>query len=273
MVLRNEEDTMPASYLRKKGLDLPGHPSDKNPDEIYLRRSDLARILSAVDNGSNENAKRDHAIIYLSFFFAMRAGEAAILERRNLRHLSSGIVRIPTLKRNFKVTARCPHCEKAVAVRWTRAGKEIGCRRCAEKFTVPLELASDLDRTPPEVPLPFIEPTVSKYVQTYLEGMPRKQKWLFEGATPGEHLSKRHIQRIFASYAQKAGLSENYGFHSLRHGRGSDIWEAKKDRMLLKDFMRHSSLVVGERYVHHSPEMRQQYGDEFEQRLKEQPVQ
>ena len=128
---------MSATYIRVKGMDLPGHPADKTADEMYLRRLDLAQILAKIDTGDNPTGKRDYTILYLSFFFALRAGEAAILERKHFRHLDRKIVYIPTLKKNFKITATCPSCEKHMSVRWTRAGKPIGCRRCAEKFVIP----------------------------------------------------------------------------------------------------------------------------------------
>ncbi len=264
---------MPATYVRKKGMGIPGHPADKTQDEMYLRRLDLAQVLAKIDTEDNPTGKRDHAILYLSFFFAMRAGEAAILERKHFRHLEQKIVYVPTLKKNFKITASCPKCEKKMSVRWTRAGKAIGCRRCAEKFIIPAELADGLDRNPPQVSLPFVEPSVRKYAQTYIDDLPKRQNWLFEGSLPGEHLSVRHIQRIFASYAAKAGLSDKYGFHSLRHGRGVDVWEAKHDRFLLKQVMRHSSEAVGERYIHLSPEVRDQFEADFEKRNQEAPIQ
>ena len=274
MSVRNRNGaSMPATYVRIKGMDIPGHPSDKSQDEMYLRRMDLARVLQKINTEDSPTGKRDHAILYLSFFFAMRAGEACILERKHFRHLEKKTIYIPTLKKNFKITATCPHCEKRMSVRWTRAGKPIGCRRCAEKFTVPAELAEGLDRNPPEVELPFVEPSVRKYAQTYLDEMPKKQRWLFDGVVSGEHLCVRHIQRIFASYAGKAGLSEKYGFHSLRHGRGVDVWEAKHDRFLLKQVMRHSSELVGERYIHLSPEVREQFEADFEKRNQEAPIQ
>lgn len=264
---------MPATYVRIKGMEIPGHPSDKSQDEMYLRRSDLAHVLAAIDTDGSPTGKRDHAILYLSFFFAMRAGEASILGRNHFRHLDRKIVYVPTLKKNFKITASCPHCDKKMSVRWTRAGKPVGCRRCAERFVIPQDLGANLDRNPPEIVLPFVEPSVRKYAQTYLEELPKRQKWLFEGGVPGEHLCVRHIQRIFASYAAKAGLSDKYGFHSLRHGRGVDVWEAKHDRNLLKQVMRHSSEAVGERYIHLSPEVRDQFEADFEKRNQEVPVQ
>jgi integrase len=250
-------------------MELPGHPSDKSPDEMYLRRTDLAHVLGAIETESTPTGRRDYTMLYLSFFFALRAGEACILERKHFRFLDRKIVYVPTLKRNFKITATCPHCDKKMGVRWTRAGKPLGCRRCAEKFIVPKELADGLDRNPPDVELPFVEPSVRKHVQTYLDEMPKKQRWLFEGVVPGEHICVRHVQRIFASYAAKAGLSDKYGFHSLRHGRGVDVWEAKHDRFLLKQVMRHSSEAVGERYIHLSPEVREQFEADFEKRNQE----
>ena len=136
----------------------------------------------------------------------------------------------------------------------------------------PADPADGLDRNPPEVELPFVEASVRRHAQTYLDEMPKKQTWLFEGTLPGEHLCVRHIQRIFSSYTAKAGLSDKYGFHSLRHGRGVDVWEAKHDRFLLKQVMRHSSEAVGERYIHLSPEVREQFEADFEKRNQEMSV-
>lgn len=263
---------MPAIYVRKKGLGSKGHPPDKRPDEVFLRRSDIAKIRQAIDTEDNPHAQRDDALIYLSFFLALRAGEAAILEKRHFRHLDRNIIYVPTLKKNFKVTTVCPGCSKSMSVRWTRSGKETPCRRCGTKFVVPIDLASQIDRSPPEVALPFVEPGLRRYAQRYLDAMSNGSPWLFEGVPRGRHMSIRHIQRIFASYAAKAGLSDKYSFHSLRHGRGVDVWEGSHDRLLVRDVMRHSSLSVGERYIHLSPEMRDKYAADFEQRNLQEPI-
>jgi integrase len=257
-------------YTEKKGLPVKGHQEEKSPDDFYIRREDLSRILQAIERSGNPFWKRDHAIVYLGFYLALRAGEASILERRNFRHLSAGVIYVPTLKQNFNIEFRCK-CGKKIKVRWTKAGKQVVCRKCGEKVIVPKELADEIDRKPPEMPLPFIEPSAKSYIQKYLQDEMRSdQKWLFEGNSKGSHISVRHVQRIYGHYCLKAGLSPDISFHSLRHGRGSHVWNVSKDRFLLRQMMRHSSLEIGERYVHLSPDIREQFAEKFEKDLQEQ---
>jgi len=257
-----------SAYTENKGLPARGHQEDKNPDELYIRKDELSRILQVIERSNNPRWRRDYGIVYMGFYLALRAGEASILERKNFKHLDSGVIYVPTLKQNFNISFRCK-CGKKINVRWTKAGKQVVCRKCGEKIVVPQELADSIDRTPPEIPLPFIEASVKSEIRKYLESMRADQKWLFEGHTRGHHISIRHIQRIFGSYCMKAGLSNSVSFHALRHGRGSHIWSVSKDRFLLRQAMRHSSLEIGERYVHLTPEIREAFAKKFEDDFQE----
>ena len=256
-------------YTERKGLPARGHQEEKSPDAYYMRRDELRRVLQAIESSQNPSWRRDHAIVYLGFYLALRAGEAAILERKNFRHLSTGVIYVPTLKKNFTVEFRCK-CGKKIKVRWTKCGSTVVCRKCGAKVVVPAELAESLDRRPPEIALPFIEPTAKTYIERFLlDGIPSGQRWLFEGNARGHHISVRHVQRIFGHYLIAAGLSPDISYHSLRHGRGSHIWTVSKDRFLLRHMMRHSSLEIGERYVHLTPETRDGYAERFERDLQE----
>ncbi len=241
-----------ATYVRTKGMD-KGYPADKSPDEVFMKRPDLGILLNTIKTSKNEFAKRDHAIVFIAFQMALRAGEAAILERRHFRHVESKVVYVPTLKKSFMVKHECPECGKNIRTKWTNAGKKVVCKKCGEKVKIPKELRK-IERKPPQISTPILDASARRYMLSYVGRMRRNQKFLFEGATQGAHISVRHVQRIFATWTEEAGLSKNYGFHSLRHGRGSHVWEVTKDRFLLKEVMRHATIEMGERYVHQSPE-------------------
>lgn len=64
------------------------------------------------------------------------------------------------------------------------------------------------------------------------------------------HFSKHYISRRFKKYVRKAGLDENYHFHSLRHSCISELFRRGADIYSLKELAGHSNIKTTERYLH-----------------------
>jgi len=211
------------AYLKKKG-----HPPDKfgNPKRggvknkprqyLYLTLDQVEKILHEIEkDAENKNIKRDHCAIYLSYFFGLRIGECAILERKHFRFIQDGQVFIPTLKQ----------------------------RDCDEKG----------QKTIPERSPPYVESFVVNYVTNYLQNSIKpEENWLFTTA-PRKHISTMTLFNVFTTYCLRAGLAKYYSWHSLRHGRAVYIYENFTDQVMVKDMLRHSDLDSSKIYINLSP--------------------
>ena len=65
----------------------------------------------------------------------------------------------------------------------------------------------------------------------------------------GEPLTKRALQKAFKRCLKKAGLSEQYSIHCLRHTYGTFLLKAGQNIKLVKEQLGHSSIKTTETYI------------------------
>ena len=63
------------------------------------------------------------------------------------------------------------------------------------------------------------------------------------------HLSKRTLQNAFKSIAKKAGISEHYSIHNLRHTYASFLLKASRNIRLVQKQLGHRSVTTTEVYA------------------------
>ena len=111
----------------------------------------------------------------------------------------------------------------------------------------------------PEQRLPYMEPQALKYFQGYLAGLREGQEWLFEPhRNPGAHLGPWTLGQCFGTYAQAAGLDPEYSWHSLRHGRGMQLWSKFRDLKVVAEFLGHKNVMTASIYIHLDPATREE---------------
>ena len=74
--------------------------------------------------------------------------------------------------------------------------------------------------------------------------------WLFSGADPNTHLTKRSAQYIFEHALKKAKIEKNASIHSLRHSFATHLLEGGTDIRYIQELLGHASLRTTERYTH-----------------------
>jgi len=89
--------------------------------------------------------------------------------------------------------------------------------------------------------------TLREYWKRY-----RPQKWLFEGAKEGVHLSTRTADKIFRNACKKAGINKKVSFHSLRHSFATHLLESGSDLKYIKELLGHAYSKTTEIYTHGS---------------------
>lgn len=67
-------------------------------------------------------------------------------------------------------------------------------------------------------------------------------------------ISLRQIRRLFAQWQEKAGLERILNFHQARHTACTNLYNLKKDILLVKRFARHKDLSSTVIYTHTSDE-------------------
>lgn len=65
----------------------------------------------------------------------------------------------------------------------------------------------------------------------------------------GKPITRRVVNRIFSAYRTNAGLSDQWGPHSLRHTTATQLLEAGTDLRVVQEIMRHSSIAMTQRYT------------------------
>ena len=86
---------------------------------------------------------------------------------------------------------------------------------------------------------------LKKYFELY-----KPQKWLFPGAKPTKHLTKRTVQRIFKKAAKKAKINKNVSVHALRHSFATHLLENGIDLRYIQELLGHKSSTTTEIYTH-----------------------
>jgi len=249
-------------YLTRKGYQ-QGHAKIQKTDrQKFLTVEDVQRILDEVEKQQKAKWRRDHCSIFCGFYFGLRVGEAAILERESFRALEDQAF-IRTLKQLPRVPVQCV-CGRRWRASAKKIGNEVECPRCSNTVEVAGNPA-DYDTTPPEKSPPVVETKVVDYLREYLDKyMQPDQRWLFEG-WKGEHISTRTLENIFSHYVLTAGLDPAYSYHALRHGRGVLLWERFQDQVLLRDMLRQKTLSAAEWYMHLSPARKRKILDKLDE--------
>jgi integrase len=259
-------------YHQTKGL---GETSPhKGQREKYLLPEQVAQIIRAIDEDENTLdalKARDRAIIYFGFHLGLRVGEVGLLTKHNFRTLDEGAAMIPTLKKSPRIAVTCKDCSRRFRVAVVRIGSEYPCPRCSKPIQIEGTKVQKKLSSTPEYEIPIPEATVRQFIKDYLESLPEGQDHLFISRPDSddyEHspLVEGSVSRIFGSWIIKAGLSNKYSFHSLRHGRGVQLYDATKDLKFVQTCLRHDNTATSEIYVHLSPENVARFSGELEKR-------
>jgi integrase len=244
-------------YQVNKGTGSPTPPKGKPEDFKFLTTDQLAQMLSAIKSDTgNLQRERDWHIIFLGFYLGLRAQECARLTRNCFRMIDQDQVVIPTLKQAEKLKIVCKNCLRTRRLSVRNSGKTKFCDDCQTEYVVPVIEAKT---EPVDVSLNMLEPQVLKVIKAYLATMRKDQLFLFEPrGAPGHPLQTRQLNNIFNTYAHRIGLDSRYTFHSLRHGRGVQVYEKFEEQKMVQQMLRHSSIKTSEIYIHLSPKSKLQ---------------
>lgn len=78
----------------------------------------------------------------------------------------------------------------------------------------------------------------------------RPQKWLFEGAIPGKHITVRTVEKILEHACKKAGINKKITVHTLRHSFATHLLESGVDLRYIQELLGHKSSKTTEIYTH-----------------------
>lgn len=259
------------AYTLNKGVGR----SQKKPRSVLSVTDDQWKdMLQAVEDSKdvNPNWQRDYAIIFLGAALGMRVGEIILLERRHFEDMDQyDVIHLPTLKQSEKVQFICrgtnvrgEPCGRKVRVKVSSAGKPHECYRCGHISEVPEPRSGNHSSSGVvEVDIEIVEPQTVGFILDYLANEMRPdQRFLFEGKK-GYHLSSGHCNRIFNTYAGRAGLDPKISFHSLRHNRGVKVYSLFKDMVLCKQALRHKDVATTQIYADLDNEQRMRYREEL----------
>ena len=79
--------------------------------------------------------------------------------------------------------------------------------------------------------------------------VPVRERWLFPGHRRGQHLTTRHLSRIFHESAAAAGITKRVSLHSLRHSFATELLEKGTDIRYIQALLGHSKLDTTSRYT------------------------
>jgi len=83
----------------------------------------------------------------------------------------------------------------------------------------------------------------------YDADVPVRERWLFPGHRRGQHLTTRHLSRIFHESAAAAGITKRVSLHSLRHSFATELLEKGTDIRYIQALLGHSKLDTTSRYT------------------------
>lgn len=81
---------------------------------------------------------------------------------------------------------------------------------------------------------------------------PKKNGYLFEGASPGAPYSTRSLQEVLASAKKKAGVMKPGSIHTLRHSFATHLIEKGTDISMIQKLLGHNDIKTTLIYLHTS---------------------
>lgn len=81
---------------------------------------------------------------------------------------------------------------------------------------------------------------IRRHLAKYIKGRPAGP--LFT-ASNGRRISRRHAQRRFSMWVQRAGISRQVSCHSLRHSMAMSLYHRTRDILLVKEALGHRSIT------------------------------
>jgi len=186
------------------------------------RAMDQAQFRSLTHQARDRRARAADRDLFLFYFLAKTGGRTseclAVKVRDVVLEHSPPFVRMATLKQKSKAgTWRDVYLEDKMAKR-VRRWIKFGLPRCLGR--------------PPRPDDPLIPGAFGMY-------------------EPG-HMTARNARRIFKLYKGRAQL-EGVSVHSLRHYRGTQLYDRTKDLAFTREQLGHSRLESTQIYLHHSP--------------------
>lgn len=92
--------------------------------------------------------------------------------------------------------------------------------------------------------------SLQRILKVYLDQHKSHAPWLFGGQEKGTHISATSLARVFKRCLLKAGLSQRYKLHSLRHSYATHLLDAGTDVRLIKELLGHSDIKTTLIYTH-----------------------
>lgn len=86
----------------------------------------------------------------------------------------------------------------------------------------------------------FLNKKIEKHLERYMKD--RSPSPLFISKS-GSRVSRRHIQRRFGIWLERAGIKRSASVHWLRHTMATNLYRRTKDIFLVKEALRHSSIA------------------------------
>jgi site-specific recombinase XerD len=91
---------------------------------------------------------------------------------------------------------------------------------------------------------------VARILTAYISEYDPRGSWLFEGQRAGRPYSSKRLATLFQRALQKAGITQRYTLHSLRHSFATHLMDAGTDVRLIKELLGHKDIKTTLIYTH-----------------------